>query len=179
MRAMEPNHRFIMRQQLKRHRDQRGFQMVELLIALAIMGLVSTEIVKGFSQLLKTSTSTQNLLSAQEIGAQLLDNARNQTYKNLKANVGSHVLVVNDMGNASFDPVFNRPLLQDNRNLVYSAQAQQSRFHGDTAEGGKVTETITQTADGVRVDILVNWKQDGGLRAYACSTTITENGIHN
>lgn len=178
MRKYLPNTRNRARLQTKA-RNARGYQLVELLIALTILSFVCTELARAFSLLLTNSSYTQNQLCAQDIAAQVLDNARNQTYNELKQEVGTHVLTVNDMGGASFDNVFNRPLLQDNENLVFSADAQTSRFRADTVDGGKVTEFITETPDGMVVRVEVLWREKNYEKRYECSTTISENGIHN
>lgn len=163
------------------NRSESGWQMVELLIALLIAGFVGVGIMKGFSQLLFSTTSVHNQIAASDIAQQVMDNARNQTYDQLVAEAGSHTLVVNDTAGATLDPVFPRALLQDQVNLTYRDASKTGRFKADVADGGIVTATILNNNDGTaRVHVHVEWSDPGsGRKTYNASTLIAENGIHN
>jgi len=162
-------------------RDSSGWQLVELLIALVIAGFVSVHIMKGFSQLLCSTTSVHNQIAACDIAQQVMDNARNQTYDQLVAEAGSHTLVVNDTTGATIDPIFPRALLQDQVNLTYREDTKINRFRADASDGGIVTATILNNNNGTsRVNVHIAWSDPGGARKFHdASTLISEKGIHN
>jgi type II secretory pathway pseudopilin PulG len=174
-----------------------GFQLIELLVSVAVSGIVITAIGGSMMKMMNFASNGQNQLMAADIAQEVIDNARNMSFGRLNALCDQPqpiTLLVNRRTAAdATDPynAFPRPLGQDWINLAYTqddaagnSKTRSNRFRGDADDGGLVQETLTrQVVAGnttINVEVLVRW-QDGrnGQHTYRSSTLIADRGIHN
>jgi len=181
----------------RRQRNSSGFQLVELLVAIAVSGMIITAITGSLMQMMNFASNGQNQLMACDIAQEVIDNARNMSFarlSNLCDQPQPITLLVNRKSAAdSTDPynAFPRPLGQDWVNMQYhlddamgNSKTHSNRFHGDPGDGGLVQQNLSkQSVNGnttVTVEVMVRW-QDGrnGQHTYRTSTLIADKGIHN
>lgn len=162
-------------------RDDGGFQLIEVLVSVVISGIIMAAVMSQLTSSQRFTTQTRNQVIASDIIQEIVDNARNLSWNELLANVGTHELRVNQLvaGQAN-DNFFPRPLIQDRVNLNYSDNGELNMFRADAENGGRVRVVLTNQNNGsVRVDITVTWAEHAKTRTQTATTVIAQTGIHN
>ncbi len=162
----------------RQHRDC-GAYMVELILALAATGVLTTAVVANMAELQRFSVAGQNNLLAAALGQELIDNARNARFDKLQGMVAGSpftLLVNKNMSGQTGPAIVPRPMMLDLVGLEWSQPAANNRFEG--------TVTCWVAPDPIYVDLLrikveVAWSENTRLRKYQLETLISPHGIHN
>ena len=179
-------------------RNADGIQLVELLVAIVVSGLIVSAITSSLMQMMSFSSNGQNQLMASDIAQEVIDNSRNMSFNRLVALCDQPqpiTLLCNRKSEAdSTDPygAFPRPLSQDWVNMRYHQDAangalsktQTNRFRGDVTDGGlvqqRLVKSIVNGVTTVSVEVQIQWKDGRNAgHSYKASTLIADNGIHN
>lgn len=154
-------------------RNQGGFQLIEMIVAILIISLLMAGIVDSLAQVLRGTTATQNQTFAISIAQEIMDNARNSNWQTLMANQGTQTLMVK--GVESKTGMFPRTLMPDYTASSFSSEGQNNTFRGN------VRQTLTLVGPSrMRLDVNIDWPSDnaGKNRQMQVSTMISEHGIH-
>jgi prepilin-type N-terminal cleavage/methylation domain-containing protein len=170
-------------------RNQQGVHLVEMLIAITISAVLMMSAYSSGTAMYRASASGENQVLASSMAQQVIDNARNSTYRHLRDDVLGAGVVTKTENISLYDyPVnpqfamYPRPLLRNlatNSGMVFSDEAMAKAFNGT------VSETLTnltpaETENGmIRVNVDVRWSDSRGQHSYSTGTTISQTGIHN
>jgi type II secretory pathway pseudopilin PulG len=169
-------------------RNEKGIQLVELLVAVVIGGILMASAFNSATAMYRFSSSGENQVLATNVAQQVIDNARNSRYVHLRDTIlggnasKTEVLSLYTYPSSPSTSMFPRPLLRDEseaNGMTYDDASVAKRFNGT------VTQTLTNLTPGnatnglIRVDVVVNWNDSRGPHNYRTGTTISQNGIHN
>lgn len=158
-------------------RYQDGYQLVELLVAIAILSTFMAAILDGLSRVHRQTTASQNQVIATNMAQEIVDQARNADWTTLSANMGTRTLLVNKQTTTDSGSGYNtRPLMLDMVGQTYSAAASQNLFRGT------VQQTLSDAGAGrLRLTVNVSWpgEHGGSNKSLIVSTMISQYGIHN
>jgi len=161
-------------------RNELALYLIELLVSIAVAALVSAALVEGLADCERISSQGQCQILAAAMAQEQIDNARNSSYADLAALVGStQTLQVNKIDTTSGPSLNPRPLLMDQMNLVWTPAAITNEFQGTATETVDIANVPGLPAAMLKVTVTVSWKEGGNTRTYSQSTLIAPNGIHN
>lgn len=159
-----------------RGRNQRGFHLVETLVALVVGAGIAFSLTSLLSQSMRQSSATQNEVLANQMAFGLLDFLRKQDYEMLEGLEGaSPTLLVNRTAAGQFGQAPREdPTLLDFVEKKWSQEAQNNKFNGEV----KLKFEAGPISDSVRAIVAISWKssQSGGERTIVVGTVITKGG---
>lgn len=161
-------------------RNAKGFQLVELLVAVLILSILSAGLMDAMAKCFTGSTQTQNQILAANIAQEIIDTARDAGWNMMSdpinvADGAWHNVAV--YGSTTSNPAFLPRTLMVNGN---SAIAANNQFRGTVRE--RVTNLGGGANNGsVQLEIEVSWPAEngGGTRMLKSTSLISQNGIHN
>lgn len=159
-------------------RNASGFQLVEMIVSLGVVSILMAGIVESLALVQRAARASQNHAIASIIAQEMIDEARNQTWTTLNANIGTITLLVNRTASGQTGPSYlPRPLLLDLANNTYSDAGQNNLFRGT------VQQVLALAGSGqLRLTVTVSWPTEnspGQTSTLTMTTVISEYGIHN
>lgn len=168
-------------------RNENGFYLVEVLIALSVGALMTYALLNTLSGSMRSLTSTQNQSAANAIMIELLEWTRVSGYEYLRSMPSENVITVNrTLANESgSDTGIRDDVAQlDDYNLDWSEIAEKGAFNG------KIKYLISPASqpDSLKVTIRIAWVDStsygansesilGAGREIFASTVVTKNGV--
>jgi len=171
-----------------RRRCNRGQQLIEVIVAVAISGFLAVIMGVSLTQLLATSTGSENQLKAQDVAQELLDRMRRTPYGLVSsANTIYSVQMYSDDGvvpNGAM-PFQITPLLCDVGQLTWSGASLANRFRGPGPSGYATATVATQpfstnnAHNATLISITITWMENQSQRSFVLESVISNDGIHN
>lgn len=161
-------------------RSARGYQIVELLIAIGIITWLMAAIMDGLAQLYRQNTSSANNNIAMNITQTLIDHARNMRWDDAGLAPANNIELNVDRDSAGDNgpaTIMQRPVLLDFQNFRYST----SNGNAEHRFRGRVFWTI-QDVDGdtKRLTVTVRYpEQNGKEHQIVTQTLLYQHGIGN
>lgn len=125
-------------------RDEKGFSLIEVLLAVALAGIVGLAIPSALSSANKTTIINNERTLAESLARSQMDNIQNQTY---------------DKSNSP--PVYSTMLnIPDNYSVTISTARLDPKADGTTSDDGLQQITVTVSQNGKIIYTLVDYKVD-------------------
>lgn len=187
--------------------DDRGFALVEMMVAILILSFVMAGVMDSVAKCKYSTTGIQNQLIAANISQELVDIAKDQNWSTLTSagNLGTFNLTNNYINKggtalAGGPSWLNRPLSVDAGTYAANANYQASQYSASTwnAAGGtgqnvfrgtiQLVLTQTQASSAtppytgqITMTVNITWPSEtgGGNRSCVQSTVLTQVGVHN
>lgn len=172
------------RRRSRRHRlrTERGGYLLELLVALFVLGLIAMALAATLSEAFRLSTKAQNQMTVTWIASQVLDR--------LKASNDIYLMTAGesrDLQLNSGDPISpndkdfqKRPLLLDTDNLKWTAPVASPQ---DPLYKFKANPKVTVTVNGgttveKQITLNITWGESGGSRNFLLRSNVSKAALH-
>ncbi|HIA55358.1 MAG TPA: hypothetical protein EYN91_25290 [Candidatus Melainabacteria bacterium] len=166
-------------------RSNAGLQLIELLAALFIAGLLSVVLSSSLSEVIRLTTATDRTVLASTVAQEVIDRIRATPYDELPAD-GTYDVQVNLGGSSDTSVsssggfIVQRPAMLDGTKLVWTASSAggelpQNRFRGSVS----VAFASLPVTDVRKIVVSVSWSDSTrtGVRQYEAATVVGRNGI--
>ena len=174
---------------VKRQRAATGMYLIELIVAIAMSGLLAVVLGTSLSANLSFSSGAQNQLIAADIAQELVDRFRDYPGQILPSTTwipdGTYPVHVDSDDGVIVNPNFPAavsPLIFDVTNLTFQTLTLSSRFRSGTASTINVALVTLPNGSSPPTDrsitITVQWQEKTALRTYTLTTIVDQWGIH-
>ncbi|MBY0360126.1 MAG: hypothetical protein K2W82_19140 [Candidatus Obscuribacterales bacterium] len=163
-------------------RNEEGFQLVELLVAVGITTILSTALLSTLASMYQLNTSSHNQAMTTMIIQEVMDNARNMSWSTLTDDTifpketWINLVVNQTSSNPSLPSSFPRPLLLDTHNKTYSSVAQNKLFRGTVRQR---LQDLGSNQLKLTVEVTYPVENSGKAKTVSASTNISQYGLHN
>jgi type II secretory pathway pseudopilin PulG len=169
----------------RKTRSSSGQQLVEVIVAVAMTGILAVMMGTSLAQLMATSTLSENQLKAGEVAQELLDRIRRTPYGLISATTNNYtVQMYSDDGVVPNGvlPFQTTPLLCDVSQYTWSNASLANRFRGPGPNGYATASASLQpysaAHSATQATITVTWAENQSVRSFVLESVISNGGMH-
>lgn len=169
----------------RKNRSNSGQQLIEVIVAVAMSGVLAVMMGASLAQLMATSSMSENQLKAEDVAQELLDRIRRTPYGLISGTTNTYtVQMYSDDGvvpNAAM-PFQSTPLLCDVSQYTWSNASLANRFRGPGPNGYATAtanlQPYSSAHSATQATITVTWAENQSVRSFVLASVISNDGIH-